>query len=167
MLQKVLTGKFTLLLWVTPPWLLIPGTLTNQTWPISVAINKDVWSFVLILCGVLVFLTSQRLQLVGSVIWVPVHFVIHNTTCPIKGATGCSKEAIGAFHYFPFETLLALPVVNQQKNLLSQSETHGCKVNPQTLNSNGKRKKKPTHLWSSSGVLFVYLFLSGRLSRVV
>lgn len=79
-----------------------------------------------------------------SVIWLPVHFVIHTSTCPIKGATGCSQEAIGASHYFPFETLPALPVVNQQKNLLSQSETRGCKVNPQTLNGNGKRKKR-TH----------------------
>lgn len=102
-----------------------------------------------------------------TVIWVPVHFVIHNTTCPIKGATGCSKEAIGASHYFPFETLLAFPVVNQQKNLLPQSETHSCKVNPQTLNGNGKRKKDPKNLWSSSGLLFVYLFLNSRLSRVV
>lgn len=74
-----------------------------------------------------------------SVIWLPAHFAIHSIRCPIKGATGCSQEAIGASHYFPFEMLLDLPIVNQQKNLLSQSETHGYKVNPQTFNGNGKR----------------------------
>lgn len=59
-----------------------------------------------------------------SAVWVPVRFVIHTTTCPIRGATGWSKEVIGASHYFSFEMLFALPVVNQQKILLSQiSET--------------------------------------------
>lgn len=94
-----------------------------------------------------------------SAVWVPVHFVIHNTTCPIRGATGWRKEAIGASHYFPFDMLFALPIVNQQKTLLSRSETHGDKVNPQTLSTNGKTKKEPKYFWSSFGGLFIYAFI--------
>lgn len=101
-----------------------------------------------------------------SVFWVPVHFVIFSTTRPIRGATGWSKEAIGASRYFLFEMLFALPIVNRQKTLKSQrSETHGNKVNPQTLSTNSKRKKEPkTFMVIFWGV--IYLLLNGRLSTV-
>lgn len=91
-----------------------------------------------------------------SLIWVLVPFAIHNTTCPIKGATGCSQETNGAFHYFPFETLLALPIVNQQKNLLSQSEIHSCKVNPQMLNV--KWKKRTQTFMVIFQVFYLYIY---------
>lgn len=69
---------------------------------------------------------------------------------------------MGIPRYLPFEMLFALPVVNQQKTLLSQrSETRGNKVNPQILSTNGKRKKESKHLWSSFlGGLFIYYLMA-------
>lgn len=69
---------------------------------------------------------------------------------------------MGIPRYLPFEMLFALSVVNQQKTLLSQrSETHGNKVNPQILSTNGKRKKESKHLWSSFwGGVFIYYLMA-------
>lgn len=95
-----------------------------------------------------------------SVVWVSVHFVIHNATCFIRGTNGWSNEAIGASHYFPLDMLFALPIVNQNTLLSQRREIHGNKVNLQTPSTNGKWKKEPKYLWLSLRGLFIYLFMA-------